>query len=127
MTVWTFAMWSLLAWSGPWEAHGDVGPFPTRESCQVARETVYALQDPYQDKLFLGPCRLADVRGARRHRLGRWVSGGEEGRAGAAQAGPRSGGSARTRPPPPPLRRGARAGAAGHSDDLHPHSRAAGP
>src|SRR2546426_8085055 len=48
MTVWTFAMWSLLAWSGPWEAHGDVGPFPTRESCQVARETVYALQDPYQ-------------------------------------------------------------------------------
>src|SRR2546422_4338692 len=69
MTIWTFAMWSLLAWSGPWEAHGDVGPFPTRESCQVARETVYALQDPYQDKLFLGPCRLADVRVARRHRL----------------------------------------------------------
>jgi len=74
MTIWTFAMWSLLAWSGPWETHGDVGPFPTRESCQVARETVYALQDPYQDKLFLGPCRRADVRVARRHRLGHEVS-----------------------------------------------------
>jgi len=69
MTVWIFAMWSLLAWSGPWKAHGDVGPFPTRESCQVARETVYALQDPYQDKLFLGPCRLGEVAIARRHRL----------------------------------------------------------
>src|SRR2546428_9456831 len=90
MTIWTFAMWSLLAWSGPWEAHGDVGPFPTRESCQVARETVYALQDPYQDKLFLGPCRLADVRVARRHRLGHEVSGEQEARADAGPAAPPS-------------------------------------
>src|SRR3989442_13325213 len=103
MTIWTFAMWSLLAWSGPWEAHGDVGPFPTRESCQVARETVYALQDPYQDKLFLGPCRLADVRVARRHRLGHGSSEGEVGRADAGVAASRSWGGA-----PDPSRRAAR-------------------
>ena len=78
MTVWIFAMWSLLGWAGPWEAHGDVGPFPTRESCQVARETVYALQDPYQDKLFLGPCRRKEVTVAGRPRLGRGVSGSRE-------------------------------------------------
>src|SRR2546428_4120310 len=100
MTVWTFAMWSLLAWSGPWEAHGDVGPFPTRESCQVARETVYALQDPYQDKLFLGPCRLADVRVARRHRLGHEVSEEQETRAEARQSASPSWRGARTRSRP---------------------------
>src|SRR2546425_10586383 len=102
MTVWTFAMWSLLAWSGPWEAHGDVGPFPTRESCQVARETVYALQDPYQDKLFLGPCRLADVRVARRHRLGHEGSEEQEARTEAGQAASPSGRGARTPSPPAP-------------------------
>src|SRR2546425_3680006 len=102
MTVWTFAMWSLLAWSGPWEAHGDVGPFPTRESCQVARETVYALQDPYQDKLFLGPCRLADVRVARRHRLGHEGSEEQETRTDAVQSPPPS-----WRGPPTPSPRAA--------------------
>src|SRR2546428_11744956 len=108
MTIWTFAMWSLLAWSGPWEAHGDVGPFPTRESCQVARETVYALQDPYQDKLFLGPCRLADVRVARRHRLGHQGSEEEEEPAEDGPAPPPFWGggpnpSPPTSPRPPPL------------------------
>src|SRR5256885_13352572 len=99
MTIWTFAMWSLLAWSGPWEAHGDVGPFPTRESCQVARETVYALQDPYQDKLFLGPCRLADVRVARRHRLRHERSGEQEERGEDGHAAPRSRAGGPTRSP----------------------------
>src|SRR5256885_16618438 len=101
MTIWTFAMWSLLAWSGPWEAHGDVGPFPTRESCQVARETVYALQDPYQDKLFLGPCRLADVRVARRHRLRHQISEEQETRTETGQSAPPSWGGAPTPSPPP--------------------------
>src|SRR5437879_2926746 len=37
---------------GP-DSHSFFRHWPT-----YTRQTVYALQDPYQDKLFLGPCRL---------------------------------------------------------------------